>query len=138
MNGFFGRIGDSLRTFMVGRYGIDSLSVALLIVAVVLTLVTSLTGIGIFSGISFALIIIALFRTYSSNIPARARELEWFERVTSRPKRSADLAAKKWRNRDTTRYFTCKNCGTTYSVPKGKGKIRVTCPKCHEQTIHTT
>lgn len=138
MNGFFGRIGDGLRTFMVGRYGLDALSIAILIAAIAISLVSSLFGLGALSVLSFALMVYALFRCYSSNIPARSQELAWFERVTQRPKRTADLAAKRWKNRSTTCYFTCKNCKTVYSVPKGKGKIRVTCPKCHEQTIHTT
>ncbi len=30
-----------------------------------------------------------------------------------------------------TVYFTCSNCGQRLSVPRGKGTLRVTCPKCH-------
>ena len=37
---------------------------------------------------------------------------------------------KKWENRKTTKYIECPTCGQTLAVPKGKGKIRVTCPKC--------
>lgn len=45
--------------------------------------------------------------------------------------RTKRTASKMWANRKTTKYFKCKNCGQMLSVPKGKGKIRVTCPKCH-------
>lgn len=44
--------------------------------------------------------------------------------------RTKRTASKMWANRKTTKYFKCKNCGQILSVPKGKGKIRVTCPKC--------
>ena len=138
MNGFFGRLGDSLRTFMVGRYGIDSMSIALAVAAVILTFLDSLLGLGALSIVSFALLVYVIFRCYSTNIPARTRELEKFESLTRAPRRKAELAGKRWKNRKTTCYFTCKNCGTVYSVPKGKGKLRVTCPNCHEQTFHTT
>jgi len=40
-------------------------------------------------------------------------------------------AKKMWKGRKTTAYLKCPNCGQMLSVPKGKGKIRVTCPKCH-------
>lgn len=32
----------------------------------------------------------------------------------------------------------CTKCGTKMRVPKGKGKIRATCPSCKEQTIINT
>ena len=41
------------------------------------------------------------------------------------------MAKKMWKDRKTTAYLKCPNCGQMLSVPKGKGKIRVTCPKCH-------
>ena len=28
------------------------------------------------------------------------------------------------------KYFTCPNCRTVCRVPRGKGKIIITCPKC--------
>ena len=27
-------------------------------------------------------------------------------------------------------WVKCKNCGQMLSVPRGKGRIRVTCPRC--------
>ena len=45
--------------------------------------------------------------------------------------RAKRTAKKMWKGRKTTAYLKCPNCGQMLSVPKGKGKIRVTCPKCH-------
>ena len=45
--------------------------------------------------------------------------------------RAKRTAKKMWEGRKTTAYLKCPNCGQMLSVPKGKGKIRVTCPKCH-------
>ena len=39
-----------------------------------------------------------------------------------------------WTNRKTTRYFKCKGCGQVLSVPRGKGTLRVVCPKCKTET----
>lgn len=45
--------------------------------------------------------------------------------------RAKCTAKKMWKQRKTTAFLKCPNCGQMLSVPKGKGKIRVTCPKCH-------
>ncbi len=31
------------------------------------------------------------------------------------------------------KYFTCESCGAVCRVPKGKGKIMITCPRCGNQ-----
>ena len=36
------------------------------------------------------------------------------------------------------RYYKCKECGQELRVPKGKGKIEITCPKCHHSFIKKT
>ena len=74
------------------------------------------------------------FRTFSKNIPQRERENEAWLNLIAKPKETISLARKAWANRATTKYFRCKGCGAALSVPKRKGKLRVTCPKCHWQT----
>ena len=56
---------------------------------------------------------------------------------SSRPKptqadveRAKRTAKKMWSERKTSKFLKCPTCGQILSVPKGKGKIRVTCPKC--------
>ena len=46
-------------------------------------------------------------------------------------KRQARVAKKMWKERKEKAFLKCPNCGTMLSVPRGKGKIIVTCPKCH-------
>ena len=36
------------------------------------------------------------------------------------------------------RYFRCPNCSSTLRVPKGKGKICITCPVCRKEFIKKT
>ena len=33
------------------------------------------------------------------------------------------------------RFYKCPRCGVTTRVPKGKGKIRITCPRCGESFV---
>ena len=44
--------------------------------------------------------------------------------------RTKRTAERMWRERKTTLFFRCKTCGAILSVPRGKGHIRVTCPRC--------
>lgn len=118
----------------MGRYGIDSLSQFIVGVAIVLTLLGFFTGWSILSTVALVLLILSLFRCYSKNLAQRSKENDTFQRLIEQPKRYLAVARKAWVNRKTTRYFKCKNCGTFLSVPRGKGKLRVTCPTCHEQS----
>ena len=36
------------------------------------------------------------------------------------------------------RYYTCPRCRQTVRVPRGKGKIAITCPRCKERFIKKT
>lgn len=44
--------------------------------------------------------------------------------------RAKRTAQKMWKERKTSRFLKCPSCGQILSVPKGKGKLRVTCPRC--------
>ncbi len=119
-----------LRKFMVGRYGGDQLSMALLILSVLLTLAGQFTKISLLSFISYIPLSVSIFRMFSKNISKRRIEnykfaifaspaYSWFKKVQNQTK-----------DAKTNRYFKCPNCNAKLRIPKGKGKIIITCPKC--------
>ena len=134
MKGFFDRLRWRLSLWLEGRYGADSLSNVLNMVGLALLLIAVLTGLTLLWAFAMGVILLSAFRTFSKNIPQRERENEAWLNLIAKPKEAISLARKAWANRATTEYFRCKGCGAVLSVPKGKGKLRVTCPKCHWQT----
>ena len=92
-------------------------------------------GLDLLSWAALVCLVLALFRCFSRNEYKRASENEAYRRIVAKPKQAMSVAGKAWENRKTTRYFKCKKCGAVLSVPRGKGTLRVTCPRCHEQTV---
>ena len=134
MKGFLERMQWKLAGMMQGRRGTDGFSNFLMAVGIVLLLGSIVPGLDMLSWVALAVLAYSLFRSYSKNIAARERENAAFERIVVGPKKQLSLARKKWANRKTTRYFTCKGCGQVLSVPRGKGTLRVVCPKCKTET----
>jgi len=116
----FRKFGDALRRFMYGRYGSDQLGMALLVLGIVLMLLGTF-WLSVFTLLSYGVLIYYIFRCYSRNIPQRRKENAWFLRLT------APLRDKNHR------YFRCPTCRQSVRVPKGKGRIAITCPKCHNR-----
>ena len=59
---------------------------------------------------------------------------------TQRPTSSAsggllDKWKRQWHEYRTYRYLICPQCSQRLRVPRGKGKIRVTCTKCRNQFV---
>jgi uncharacterized paraquat-inducible protein A len=134
MNGFrnflrqFGtRLTYSLRRFMEGRYGNDKLNSAILgsaLVMVILALFIRNPLINlILHGVSYALMFWSIFRTLSRNTYKRYQENRTFLKFVDRI-----------RDRDH-RYFDCPKCRQTVRVPRGKGRIAITCPRCREKFV---
>ena len=121
---------EKLAKFLAGRYGGDSLntvlnafSVAALIAAVI---VFGASGTGAVQSDVYY-----LFRTFSRNLTARRAEYEWYRSHIAAPIAKRRREARTRREQSAThRFFKCPGCGQTVRVPKGKGKIRITCPKC--------
>ena len=80
----------------------------------------------------------SLFRVLSKNYEARRKELNWYLRWSEKPKAELKLLGNKFRDRKTHKYFKCKECKTVLRVPKGRGKIEITCPKCRMKMIKKT
>ena len=124
------RFQKGYRRFMMGRYGTDKLNLALLIVSVVAGMLSIvIPGIVlkvIFMVISYGIMIWAIFRMMSRKTYQRYLEnrkfLQLIEQIKDRQHR----------------YYNCPRCRQQIRVPRGKGKISITCPKCKEKFIKKT
>ena len=117
--------------FMQGRYGTDKLNLTLLFTGLAFSILSFvfnryITLNIVFTLISYAFLIVALFRCFSRNVYKRYREnrkfLMFFQRFRDRQHR----------------YYDCPRCRQQIRVPRGKGKISITCPKCKEKFIKKT
>ena len=139
---FFQKMGNAFSRFMYGRNGVDSLGWASLVAVLLLdtaelivrskneTAILCILGIflrsSILNGLVFLAIILIYFRMFSRNLPKRRSENAWFLTKIVNP-----LKSQRARSRDKDhKYFTCPQCRTVCRVPRGKGKIIITCPKC--------
>lgn len=138
MKDFFQRLALNLSRSMIGRNGPDSLGYAAVGASIILILLDFFLMTGILSTLAMVCLLYAMFRQFSTNVVKRRQENEAFLRITKKPRQQAQLLYKRIKFRKTTAYFTCDECGTVFSLPKGKGKVRATCPKCHKQSIRNT
>jgi len=128
---------NALQRFLYGRYGNDPLNIALIVLYLVLYLAFSVTRVVLLYWVSLAALFWALFRMFSRNTSRRRAENARFMAF-------ADPALRWLRLRRTIRrdkehcYFKCPNCGQQLRVPKGKGKITVTCRSCGASFQETT
>ena len=127
---FSARLSGMLRSFMAGRYGTDRLNMVILgigLAASVLSVLFRYTPLNLLLFVlSYGLMIWAIFRSLSRNTYKRYQENRKFLQITGRLKD---------RN---NRYFDCPKCRQLVRVPRGKGKISITCPRCHEKFICKT
>ena len=134
IGGWFRQLGAKLRTgmgnFMVGRYGTDKLNMAILGAGVVVCLISLFLKAPvinlILTSISYGLMLWALFRCLSRNTYKRYQENRKYLRLLDRFKDKEH------------RYFDCPRCRQVVRVPRGKGKIAITCPKCNEKFVKKT
>ena len=133
------RIRDRLRRFMVGRYGSDKLNMAILGIGLLLIVVTMINPIGILdlilTGLSYAMMFWAIFRTFSRNTYKRREENRYYLRCRDTVKRKLQQYRLRWAQRKEYRFFRCEKCRTLARVPRGRGKICITCPHCKHEFI---
>lgn len=131
-----GNFRDKFSMFMSGRNGLDEFGKALNIVSLILIILSFF--IRILTIPVIILLVYEYFRIFSRNIPARNAENMWFCRTFHR--RFYGNSNKVNRNtRDNLhKIYKCPNCSQKIRVPRGKGKIRIRCPRCRIEFIKKT
>jgi len=138
MRGFFQRLSNTIQYFMQGRYGMDQLGIFLLASGFALSFLSFIRPIAFLTIPSFALFIWAYVRCFSKNFEKRRRELVKYLGIKKKISERFSLIKRIMSERKTHRYFKCRSCKTRLRVPRGKGKIEITCPKCKTKTIKRT
>ncbi len=119
--------------FMNGRYGADQLSrfmLGLCIVCLVINIFTREQAVYV---LALVILGVCYFRMFSRNYAKRSAENQryldatrgartWFQRRKNRLIQSKDY-----------HIYKCPSCGQKIRIPRGKGRICITCPKCRHE-----
>ena len=116
-----------MRAFFYGRNGFDDLAKHSLILSIVVFLIYGFLPPGIlkliFSLITYGLMVYAYFRILSKKVYKRTQENKKYLGAIN-------MTKTRWKQRKTHKFYRCPKCKTWLRVPKGRGKITITCVKC--------
>jgi DNA-directed RNA polymerase subunit RPC12/RpoP len=120
---------------MAGRHGVDELARFQSILVLVLFVFSMITRWGLFSLLGLAVICHMYFRVFSRNHARRYEENRKY--LDFRYRRI--VSWNKWKKRIVQsrdfRFYKCPTCRQQVRVPKGHGRIEITCPKCREHFV---
>ena len=129
---------NRFQEFMYGRYGTDQLSRFLSIVALILLILSMFIHIPGFYIAAVAILVWSWFRILSRNTSKRYVENEKYLRIVSRIIGNFQNWGANWQQQKIYKFFVCPQCSQKVRVPRGKGKICITCPKCRTEFIKRT
>lgn len=129
------RMRERMQGFMAGRYGTDQLSKVILWISLACLAVSMFTRLNVFYILGLVLLIYTYYRMFSRNVAKRYAEnqkyLNWrYGFAVRRNKRRVH-----WEQRKIYRFYKCPQCRQKVRVPKGKGKVAITCPKCRMEFV---
>ena len=140
-------VRDRFQQFMYGRYGMDQFNRFLSMAALILLIIAMFIRRPILDLAALAVLVWCYFRMFSRNTSKRYAENEKYLSIRDRftglfrkgksgsyqhnaYNRKAHREQKK-----IYRFFNCPNCSQKVRVPRGKGKICITRPKCRTEFI---
>lgn len=126
---------ERFRRFMAGRYGTDALNQFLSIVWVISILIALISRVSLFTYLGLALLIVCYYRTFSRNISKRTEENYKFYTFKDRLGSKVKTYKGMWANRKQYHYYRCPQCHQKLRVPRGRGRIQISCPRCGTQFV---
>lgn len=118
--------------FMSGRNGMDDISRMQTWLALILLVPGIITRMNLFTLLALIVIIHMYFRIFSKNTAKRYEENQKYLNFRYNRTVAWNRFKKRMAERKTHRFYKCPSCKQKVRVPKGHGKIEITCPKCRE------
>jgi predicted RNA-binding Zn-ribbon protein involved in translation (DUF1610 family) len=125
------RFKDKVTKFINGRYGMDDLGKAILVASMIGYVAGVLIQNSLLALLGMIGFLFFFGRVLSGDHWERSEENRKYLSYIK-------LWQLRYENRKTARIYMCKSCGRYIRVPKGKGKIQITCPGCGSKMIHNT
>ncbi|MGN0204175.1 MAG: hypothetical protein ACI4BB_06510 [Coprococcus sp.] len=126
---------ERIQRFMMGRYGNDQLNQFIFVIAIISMVIELITHWSLFYILALALLIYGYVRAFSKDINKRyeqnMRFLEKKDAIFNRFRKEKYYASQ----RKDYHIYTCPQCRQKIRIPRGKGKISITCPKCRTSFI---
>ena len=127
---FMDKIKDFMNRLMAGRHGADEFSMALLIVGLALSILSSITRFGLLSLVSTALFIYAIYRMFSRQHAKRSAENQKYLSIFHGSTGEIRQFFVRLKNMRKYKYFKCPQCHARLRLPRKVGEVTVTCGKC--------
>ena len=135
LQGMMYRLNGKMQQFMIGRHGGDELGRFLSVLILICLVLSIITKWGLFYWGGLFLIGYSYFRMFSRNIPKRYAENQKYLTMRYKVVTKWHLMKKHFAESKTHRFFKCPQCKQKVRVPKGRGKICITCPRCRKEFI---
>ncbi len=120
---------------MYGRYGVDELTRFILMFDCLLMVISFLIRSDILNFACIIIIVLCYIRMFSRNHSKRYAENQIY--LKYRNIVSSQIAQLKYNMKQSKIYhiYKCPSCKQKIRVPRGKGKISISCPKCKNEFI---
>lgn len=114
---------------MYNKYGADELGMALVITSLLFSILATITNILFLYIVSWICLIYEIYRMLSKNYVKRRLENDWYVKQKKYVQRIYKVTKNNIQDKQY-HYYLCPTCHQMVRVPKGKGKITITCPSC--------
>lgn len=118
-------IKHKFAAFFSGRNGMDDLGRALLWCAAIIMILSMVLDITFLYSMALVLLCYVYIRAFSRNVEKGQRQNEKY--LSWR-----DFRKLRFQQRKTHKFYRCPKCRQQLRVPKGKGRISITCRNCGE------
>ena len=115
---------------MMGRFGVDLFGKFLLGAVVGLWVVNLFANSKFLYSWALLLMIYAYYRMFSKNTPKRYQENVKYLQIKNKVVARFKSEKSQLKQRKTHHIYRCPTCKQKIRIPRGKGRICITCPKC--------
>ncbi|MCR4922860.1 MAG: hypothetical protein K5931_02495 [Lachnospiraceae bacterium] len=129
------RLRYNFSNFMIGRYGVDQLGKFLWGFVLALIILGFFIRHPLLEIVTILLIIYLYFRMFSKNIAKRYEENQKFLDSSYKFRRFFNNKKSMLMDLKTHHIYKCPMCKQKIRIPRGRGRVEITCPKCKNKFV---